>query len=68
VRTVPVVDITPYPIASSIGTLPIHWYGITCAMDLAAIFLVLSHAARWRGLDVRLLPNARSGVPSPPLP
>ena len=39
------IDLTPSPIAFSIGPLVLHWYGI-------------AHEARWRGLDVRLLPNA----------
>ena len=52
------IDLTPSPIAFSIGTFSIHWYGIAYAVGLAVVYLVISHEARWRGLDVRLLPNA----------
>jgi phosphatidylglycerol:prolipoprotein diacylglycerol transferase len=53
-----VIDITPDPIAFSIGPLPVHWYGIAYAVGLAAAYLVISREARWRNLDVGLLPNA----------
>jgi phosphatidylglycerol---prolipoprotein diacylglyceryl transferase len=53
-----VIDLTPSPIAFSIGPLAVHWYGIAYAVGLAAAYLVIAHEARWRGLDVRLLPNA----------
>ncbi len=51
------IDITPSPIAFSIGPLAVHWYGIAYAVGLAAVYLVISREARWRGLDVGLLPN-----------
>jgi phosphatidylglycerol:prolipoprotein diacylglycerol transferase len=53
-----VTDLTPSPIAFSIGPLAVHWYGIAYALGLAAAYLVISREARWRGLDVVLLPNA----------
>jgi phosphatidylglycerol:prolipoprotein diacylglycerol transferase len=53
-----VIDLTPSPIAFSIGPLAVHWYGIAYALGLAAAYLVISREARWRGLDVGLLPNA----------
>jgi phosphatidylglycerol---prolipoprotein diacylglyceryl transferase len=53
-----VIDITPSPIAFSIGPLPVHWYGIAYAVGLAAAYFVISREARWRGLDLDLLPNA----------
>jgi len=53
-----VIDITPSPIAISIGPLAIHWYGIAYAIGLLAVYIVINHEARWRGLDVRLLPSA----------
>jgi phosphatidylglycerol:prolipoprotein diacylglycerol transferase len=53
-----VIDITPSPIAFSIGPLAVHWYGIAYAVGLAAVYLVVSREARWRGLDVQLLTNA----------
>jgi prolipoprotein diacylglyceryl transferase len=31
---------------------------VAYAVGLAVVYLVISHEARWRGLDVRLLPNA----------
>jgi len=52
-----VIDLTPSPIAFSIGPLAVHWYGIAYALGLAAAYLVISRGARWRGLDVGLLPN-----------
>ena len=52
------IDLTPSPIAVSIGPLAVHWYGIAYAVGLAAAYLVISREARWRGLDVGLLPNA----------
>ena len=51
------IDLTPSPIAFSIGPLAVHWYGIAYALGLAAAYLVISREARWRGLDVGLLPN-----------
>ena len=52
------IDLTPSPIAFSIGPLAVHWYGIAYAVGLAAAYLVISREARWRGLNVGLLPNA----------
>ena len=52
-----VIDLTPSPIAFSIGPLAVHWYGIAYALGLAAAYLVISREARWRGLAVGLLPN-----------
>jgi phosphatidylglycerol:prolipoprotein diacylglycerol transferase len=51
------IDLTPSPILSSIGPLALHWYGVAYAVGLAVAYLVIRHEARWRGLDVRLLPN-----------
>jgi phosphatidylglycerol---prolipoprotein diacylglyceryl transferase len=53
-----VIDITPSPIAFSIGSFAVHWYGVAYAVGLAAVYLVIAHEARWRGLDVSVLPNA----------
>ena len=52
------IDLTPSPIAFAIGPLTVHWYGIAYAVGLAAAYFVIAHEARWRGLDVGLLPNA----------
>jgi prolipoprotein diacylglyceryltransferase len=35
------IDITPNPIALTIGSFPVHWYGICYAVGLAAVYLVL---------------------------
>jgi len=56
------IDITPSPIAFSIGPIAVHWYGIAYAVGLAAAYLVISREARWRKLDVGLLPNAMIAV------
>jgi phosphatidylglycerol:prolipoprotein diacylglycerol transferase len=52
-----VIDITPNPIAFTIGPLAVHWYGIAYAVGLAAAYLVISRQARWRGLDPGQLGN-----------
>ena len=52
------IDITPGPIAFSIGPLDVHWYGVAYAVGLAVAYLVISREARRRGLDVGILPNA----------
>ena len=52
------IDITPSPIALSIGPLAVHWYGVAYALGLAAAYIVISREARWRELDVELLTNA----------
>jgi phosphatidylglycerol:prolipoprotein diacylglycerol transferase len=51
------IDVTPSPIAFSIGPLVIHWYGVAYAVGLAAAYLVISREARWRGLDLSQLGN-----------
>ena len=51
------IDITPSPIAFSIGPLAVHWYGVAYALGLAAAYVVISREARWRRLDVELLTN-----------
>lgn len=52
------IDLTPSPIALSVGPLVVHWYGVAYAVGLAAAYIVISREARWRGLDVWMLPNA----------
>jgi phosphatidylglycerol:prolipoprotein diacylglycerol transferase len=52
-----VIDLTPSPLVFSFGPLTLHWYGVAYAVGLAAAYLVIRHEARWRGLDVHLLPN-----------
>ena len=51
------IDLTPSPIAFSLDPLdPLVRHRLRGWV--AAVYLVISHEARWRGLDVRLLPNA----------
>jgi phosphatidylglycerol---prolipoprotein diacylglyceryl transferase len=57
-----VIDLTPAPIAFSIGPLAVHWYGIAYAVGLAAAYLVISREARWRGLDAGLLGSGMIAV------
>jgi phosphatidylglycerol---prolipoprotein diacylglyceryl transferase len=52
-----VIDWTPQPIAFSVGSLAVHWYGIMYAIGLAATFIVVEREARRRGLDTGLLAN-----------
>jgi phosphatidylglycerol:prolipoprotein diacylglycerol transferase len=51
------IDITPNPIAFTIGSFPVHWYGICYAVGLAAVYLVLVHEARRRGQNPELVGN-----------
>ena len=51
------IDLTPQPIAFSVGPLAVHWYGIMYAIGLAATFIVVEREARRRGLDTGLLAN-----------
>ena len=51
------IDLTPDPIAFTIGPLVVHWYGIAYAIGLAAAYLVITREARWRRLDAGLLAN-----------
>lgn len=62
------IDITPDPIAFSIGPLVVHWYGIAYAVGLAAAYLVISREATCRrGLDVWQLANGMIVVAIPAL-
>jgi len=51
------IDITPSPIAFTIGSFPVHWYGICYAVGLAACYLLLVREARRRGQDPELVGN-----------
>ncbi len=51
------IDLTPDPIAFTIGPLVVHWYGIAYAIGLATAYLVITREARWRRLDAGLLAN-----------
>ena len=52
------IDITPNPIAFTIGSFPVHWYGICYAVGLAAVYLILVGEARRRGQDTEHVGNA----------
>jgi phosphatidylglycerol:prolipoprotein diacylglycerol transferase len=52
------IDITPGPIAFTIGSFPVHWYGICYAVGLAAVYLILVREARRRGQNPELVGNA----------
>jgi phosphatidylglycerol---prolipoprotein diacylglyceryl transferase len=52
------IDITPEPIAFTIGSFPVHWYGICYAVGLAAVYLILVREARRRGQNPELVGNA----------
>ncbi|HYK95011.1 MAG TPA: prolipoprotein diacylglyceryl transferase [Candidatus Dormibacteraeota bacterium] len=51
------IDITPSPIAFSIGPIDVHWYGIAYAVGLAVAYWVIVREARWRGLNLAVLGN-----------
>ena len=44
--------------AFTIGSFPVHWYGICYAVGLAAVYLVLVREARRRGQNAELVGNA----------
>jgi phosphatidylglycerol---prolipoprotein diacylglyceryl transferase len=52
------INITPDPVAFTIGSFPIHWYGICYAVGLALVYLVLVSEARRRGEDEAIVGNA----------
>jgi phosphatidylglycerol:prolipoprotein diacylglycerol transferase len=51
------IDLTPNPIAFTIGSFPIHWYGICYAVGLTAVYLLLVREARRRGEDPEIVGN-----------
>jgi phosphatidylglycerol:prolipoprotein diacylglycerol transferase len=52
------IDITPDSVAFTIGSFPVHWYGICYAVGLAAVYLVLVHEAKRRGENQEIVGNA----------
>jgi phosphatidylglycerol:prolipoprotein diacylglycerol transferase len=50
-------DLTPDPIAFQIGPIPVHWYGLTYAVGLIAVYLLLARLARRAGRDPELVNN-----------
>jgi phosphatidylglycerol:prolipoprotein diacylglycerol transferase len=51
------LDLTPDPIAFSIGPLTVRWYGLVVTLGLAASYLVVEREARRRKLDTGFLVN-----------
>ncbi len=51
------IDFTPDPIAFTIGSFPVHWYGICYAVGLALVYLLLVREARRRGQDPEIVGN-----------
>jgi phosphatidylglycerol---prolipoprotein diacylglyceryl transferase len=49
------IDITPDPIFLRLFGFPIYWYGIAYAVGLAAVYVVVTREARFRGLDESLI-------------
>ena len=52
------INITPDPVAFTIGSFPVHWYGIFYALGLAAVYFVLVHEAKRRGENPEIVGNA----------
>ncbi len=50
-------DLTPDPIAFRIGPLDVHWYGITYAVGLIAVYWLITRLARRAGRDPDLVNN-----------
>ncbi len=51
------INWTPQPIAFSIASIDVHWYGIMYAVGLAATYWVVASEVRRRGMDLALLAN-----------
>lgn len=51
------INITPDPVAFTIGAFPVYWYGICYALGLTAVYLILTREARRRGQDPELVGN-----------
>ena len=49
------IDITPDPVFLRLFGFPIYWYGIAYAVGLAAVYVVVTREARFRGLDESLI-------------
>jgi phosphatidylglycerol---prolipoprotein diacylglyceryl transferase len=52
------INFTPDPVAFTIGSFPVHWYGIFYAVGLAAVYVVLVHEAKRRGENPEIVGNA----------
>jgi phosphatidylglycerol:prolipoprotein diacylglycerol transferase len=51
------LDLTPDPVAISIGPLTLHWYGICYALGLAAVYVLMTRLAARAGRDPALVGN-----------
>lgn len=49
------IDVTPDPVFLRLFGFPIYWYGIAYAVGLAAVYVVVTREARFRGLDESLI-------------
>jgi phosphatidylglycerol---prolipoprotein diacylglyceryl transferase len=49
------IDLTPDPVFLRILGFPIYWYGLAYAVGLAAVYVVVTREARFRGLDESLI-------------
>jgi phosphatidylglycerol:prolipoprotein diacylglycerol transferase len=50
-------DLTPDPIAISIGPLALHWYGISYAVGLTAVYLLVTRLAARAGRNPAIVGN-----------
>ena len=49
------IDLTPDPVFLRLFGFPVYWYGIAYAVGLAAVYVVVTREARFRGLDESLI-------------
>jgi phosphatidylglycerol---prolipoprotein diacylglyceryl transferase len=57
IPVIALIAVTPDPIAFHLGPVPVFWYGVCYALGLAASYAVITHEARRRGLNYRLVDN-----------
>ncbi|MFL5680818.1 MAG: prolipoprotein diacylglyceryl transferase [Chloroflexota bacterium] len=50
-------DLTPDPIAFTLGPITVHWYGVMYAIGLAAVYILLVRLAARRGRDPEIVAN-----------
>lgn len=50
-------DLTPSPIAFSIGPIDVHWYGLAYAAGLVGVYLLITRLARRAGRDPEVAAN-----------
>jgi phosphatidylglycerol---prolipoprotein diacylglyceryl transferase len=54
-HSVAMIDWTPDPVFLRLFGFPIYWYGIAYAVGLAAVYVVVTREARFRGLDETII-------------